>query len=95
MVYNFLSTGSNIFFFYGFTPHLKFLFLPLEGGPVYGDVEPGRHPGALTNMEKRQPKSWGGEVFWTEKWYLYGFYTVFLWILYGSFVDFMVFLRTG
>ena len=48
---------------------------------MYGDVEPGRHPGALTNMEKRQPKSWGG-----------GFLDgkmVFIWILYGIFVDFI------
>ena len=45
-------------------------------------------------MEKRQPLNHGGEVFWTEKWYLYGFYVDFiryfcgcymvvLWILYG------------
>jgi hypothetical protein len=56
---------------------------------VYGDVEPGRHPGALTNMEKRQPKSWGGRFFGRKNGiymdfirYFCGFYMVVLWILW-------------
>lgn len=94
MVYNFLSTGSNIFFLWFYTSSQVPFFTTGRWTCVWR-CWTWETPWCPDEHGKKTTKIMGGEVFWTEKWYLYGFYTVFLWILYGSFVDFMVFLRTG